>query len=391
MNRVSFILRCLHSKFSRLIDNYVFFDSFHGQYNDNPKYISEELHKKYPQINIVWSVSEKNHEQLPAYVTKVKYGSSDYYKYALNSEVVVDNQMGIRSFGFKSFRIWLADWILRKKGQLSIATWHGTPLKKIGKDTLNKRVVTYYTAIRYCVSNSDYYSQKVGEAFFLGEKIRKYGLPRNDILVVPPNESEVIKLKKKLGLPLTKKIVLYAPTHRKRNTKLSGLNQFEQLDMSELLGVLENRFSEEFAFALRVHHTVVESFCKQNDLKNSVINGNTGDDMSEYLLCADVLITDYSSVFFDYAITKKPCFLFMPDLEWYSEEVGMYMDVSELPFPASKNMKELSDVIKSFDYNKYKSSVESFLCKLGSVDDGHASERVTNDIIAHLQCKNKLK
>ena len=104
--------------------------------------------------------------------------------------------------------------------------------------------------------------------------------------------------------------------------------------------------------------------------------------MTEYLLCADVLITDFSSSFFDFALTKKPCFLFATDLKNYSEnERGLYFSYLDLPFPTSQTPKELYYQIINFDENIYESNVCSFLKLLGNYEDGYASTKIVNDIM----------
>ena len=381
---MSWIIR---SKCTALIRNTVFFDSFLGQYNDNPKYVSECLHRQAPEIKIVWCIGDKCTEKLPDYIKTVQYGSRDYYYYAMNAAVAVDNHMGLRTFGFKKNYHRIVSSILHKKGQLCISTWHGTPLKKIGKDQLNRQVGTYYTATNYCVAGCTYTAQYVGEAFFMKEKMRLYGTPRNDLLLGKHNTD---KLKRKLNLPLDRGIVIFAPTFRS-STELSGIKQIKDINVKGLLDALENKFGMPFSFVFRVHHSILKVLEGDDFLRNKdyLINGNFGDDMAEYLACADVLITDYSSSLYDFLLTEKPCFIYAPDLDNYKTiDRGMYVDIYDLPLSISIDSADLINSIMTFQKETYKKDVRRYLAELGNIEDGHASERVVNDIITHISVSN---
>lgn len=388
MKRIKKLFRTIFYRFFPIIKNTVFFESFCGQYNDNPKYVSEELHRVAPNINIVWAVSSRGHELPPDYAKTVEFGSKEYYKYAYRSQVVVENHMGIIAFGFLPFKIPFLDFLLNRKEQLCVATWHGTPLKKIGKDTVKRKNSHYCSTTDYCVAGCDFTADNFEKTFYLKDKIKMYGTPRNDLLV--NNSCDIVQLKKKLNLPSDKKIILFAPTFRD-DFKMSGLYQMNTLDINAILKSLEEKFSGEFVFVFRVHHTVVERmdnslFEKYGD---RIVNGNVGDDMAEYLLCADVLLTDYSSSFFDYALMEKPVFLYMPDKEHYGNvERGFYIELKELPFSQAETEVELLENIRNFSDQSYRDNVKMFLDKLGNHEDGKASSRIVNDIIFHI---NKFK
>lgn len=388
MNKVTMIMRLLISKFTPMIDNTVFFDSFQGQYNDNPKYISQKLHEISPGTKIVWSKSEKCHEIFPSYITEVRYGSPEYFKYALNSAVTVDNHTGIRTLGFRQKEYRIVNMFLKKRGQLSISTWHGTPLKKIGKDQLLRMVRTFYTNIDYCVSGCRVTSDLVGNAFFIRERMREYGTPRNDIFFADYDDTRIAAIKEKLHIPPNKSVVLFAPTFRK-SIEHSGLQQIIDLQLSKLLNVLESRFHREFILVFRTHHSVQEKI-ERNWVGGIIVDGNIGDDMQEYLTVSDILITDYSSCMFDFALTSKPVFLYIPDRDKYcNDERGIYMNIDELPFPNSGTSEKLYAEILGFDDKLYSKKVEAFLKSIGNIEDGQASRRVAEDIVMHLSKRRK--
>ena len=385
MNKLKIIWLCIKSKFIPIKNNTVFFDSFLGQYNDNPKYVSEELHSLKSDIKIVWSISEKNHESIPDYIQKVKYASNEYYDYAMNSAVVVDNHMGIRTFGFRRTNFSLLRWILKRPKQLAIATWHGTPLKKIGKDQIHRTVKAYMTSIDYCVYGCDIARDAIGEAFFIKEKMRPYGTPRNDILINNIQQSNSAHIKEKLGIPKDKSIVLFAPTFR-NSIEMSGVSQINELNIEILLAELKKKFDNDFIFVFRAHHTVQEKVKKSEIMAaDFFIDGNLGEDMAEYLLCTDVLITDYSSSMFDFALTKKPCFLYVPDLgDYFSKERGTYFPIEQLPFPYSTTADGIIENIRSFNSDLYTDKIEQFLVTINNVERGQASQLIARDIIEHL-------
>ena len=121
-----------------------------------------------------------------------------------------------------------------------------------------------------------------------------------------------------------------------------------------------------------------------------LINGNIGDDMAEYLACTDILITDYSSSMFDFALTGKPCFLFAPDREHYEKkERGFYLDYDSLPFPISYTNEELIKNIQKFDDAAYRERVLRFLEEIGNVEDGKASERIAQCIVHFIETGEK--
>lgn len=391
MNKWLIAIKIVVGHFTTVKRNTVFFDSFLGQYNDNPKYVSELLHKRRPDIEIVWTVSERGRERPPAYVKCVSYHSREYFDYMNNAAVVVDNHMGLRSFGFIPGKKPFLSWIVKKRNQLCISTWHGTPLKKIGRDTICRSVDLFCSSTQYCIAGNKYAEKAIGNAFCVGGKMRMYGTPRNDIFF--QKDVDIEKLKSKLKLPMNRGILLFAPTFRD-SVNMSGIEQLKRLNITKLLGELETKFGRAFVFVFRVHHSVANKIDEEKLLEeygDTVIDGNIGDDMAEYLLCSDILLTDYSSSFFDFALTKRPCFLYAPDLEKYENvERGMYMDFKALPFPKAVTAEDLLNQIHSFSEKEYQRGVEKFLIDIGNMEDGRASERIVNDILEYLDgLKNK--
>ena len=362
-----------------------FFCSFEGIYNDNPKRISEVLHQENPNIAIYWAISDKCREEIPTYIHKIPYGSPFCWVLATCSRVVVDNYFGMPRYMAKmgSITAYVQKLFCRKrKGRLGISTWHGTPLKRIEIDLVpEKDKMNFFSCSDYLIAGCDYTRKCLSSASKDVIPIKMYGTPRNDIFF--NKDINVMEVRKKLGLETEKKVVLYAPTFRDE-IRFSGQEQMEEIDIEELLRAINKRMNGEFILVLRVHHVVLKSLNNKKlfeKFEGILVDGNLYDDMAEYLSCTDVLITDYSGSMFDFALTKKPCFLFSPDRDHYEKiERGFYMDYDTLPFPKAYNFGDLIKQIEEFDEQDYVSKVEKFLEEIGNVEDGHSAERIVEDI-----------
>lgn len=373
----------LKSPFLKIKPNTVLFSSFGGQYNDNPKYVSIKLHEDCPDIEQIWVISKKGKELPPPYARIVEYGTEAYFKAIYECKVIVDNHSGVRSSKYPKsiiFSVWHKFLSRRRSGQLSISTWHGTPIKKIMMDEPNARqLYNYYSSTNYVVAGCTYTRDKLMCSLDNKDEIKMYGTPRNDIFF---GSNRIKELKQKLGLPQDKKVALFAPTFRNSIEK-SGLIQMKDLNLSLLCEKLSSKFGGEWCFVFRAHNLVISQInMKEIDPSGKiVINGNMHDDMAEYLACTDVLINDYSSSMFDFALTQKPCFLYTPDLvEYSSEERGLYMDIRELPFPLSLTTAELIDSIDTFEFSDYKEKINVMLANLGNCENGNASAKIVEDI-----------
>ncbi len=395
MNKVLKLFQFVLQPMLPIIPNTVFFSSFYGQYNDNPKAVSELLHREHPELKQVWVKSSKSKEQFPEYIETVEFDSKDYYKYACRAQVVVDNHTGLRATTFLKngkLRAFLKKTYAKKRrGQFCVSTWHGTPLKRIALDEPNRANEDFCSNSDYIVAGCSLTETALKSGFRNVIPVKMYGTPRNDILF---SNCDISELKKKLGIPQNKKCILFAPTFR-NSVEYSGVNQMSDFDFHTLLLTLREKFGSEWCFVFRVHNMVLQKIDVKSIVdeygKSVIINGNLHDDMAEYLLCADALITDYSGAMFDYALTGRPCFLYVPDRENYEKkERGFYIDFDGLPFPKSGSPAEFLDQIRAFDMDAYQKQLSSFLKQIGNVEDGHASERIVNDITKFLNENSSL-
>lgn len=355
----------------------IIFESNLGRnYTGNPRYIYEEmvrqgLDKKYRCYVILDDVSTK----IPGHGVKLKRTRVKYFFI-----------MGIAG-------IWVCDsrqpnYIIKRKGVHYIQTWHGTPLKKLaldmdtvnmgGETDIEKYKKNFYNNTRtwdYLISQNHFSTEVFKRAFAFDKEVLEIGYPRNDILFGGNKEEYILKLKEKMGLPLDKKILLYAPTWRDNEYYRKGAYKFNNaLDYS----MLYKELKEDYVIIVKYHYLIKETM-DWSEYKGFVYKFDECEDIAELYLAADMLITDYSSVMFDYSILKRPILFFAYDLEEYKNNLrGFYFDfIEEAPGPIVKTTKELIDSIKGYKEEDYKERYEAFHQKYNHADDGTASKKVT--------------
>ena len=182
--------------------------------------------------------------------------------------------------------------------------------------------------------------------------------------------------KKKLGLPLDKKIILYAPTWRDNEYSVKGKYKFvSKLDFDKA----QKELSDEYIFIVKYHYLVSDKI-DWSPYKGFVYTFDETKDIAWLYLVSDMMITDYSSVMFDYSLLKRPMLFFAYDLENYKENLrGFYFDfVEEAPGPISKNTDQLIQDIKTYDPSQWKEKYQAYSAKYNHVDDGHASEYIVD-------------
>lgn len=390
MSSLKTLLGLIVYKIAPIKKNCFVFTSFNGHYSDNTRSISEELHEMHPETQIVWLLRPEI-ENVPGYIKRVRYGSLLSYWMRGRATAQIDNVYGFRanfifdnSFRTK-IRIYLFEKLGNKKRQPIIATMHGTAFKKIGRAQIDNKVLGFSCPNTYLIVG-DKYTEKSLEYITFGKcTMGTLGWPRNDILF----NCDVKTIRKKLGIPFDKKVLLFAPTFRNdgkdtdgKNLNRSGLNQLKEIDFDCLFDELSQKFGGEWMMVCRFHYHVanqVNWIDLENKYPGKFINGNKSDDMAEYLACCDILMTDSSSSMFDFANTKRPCFLYFPDLDNYrNKERGFYYDIETLPFPLASNFRDLIACIRSFDNDEYQTGIHELLNRIGSMDDGKSAERFVN-------------
>lgn len=347
--------------------NKVFIYSYYGsQYGDNPKYISKYLVENYSKdiFDVVWAFNDPESKNIDG-VRKVKTMSLKYFYELCTSKVIVTNFRTTEHFK-------------KRKNQYYIQTWHSSlRLKKIEGDVGDNLKEDYVAMAKedskrmdLLLSGCKYSTDIFKRAFWYDGEILEDGTPRNDIFF---GDNKILKgdIKKKLGIDKKTKILLYAPTFR----NAEGVKVYD-VDFEKILKALKERFKGEWTCLVKLHpHMINQS--KEIVKGKGVIDVTAYDDIQELLLIADVLISDYSSLMFDFEIAKKPCLLYVPDLiEYKSKERGLYFNIEELPFVITKSNEELEEKILRFNEKAYKENIKIFDEKVGTFEDGKCAARV---------------
>lgn len=291
------------------------------------------------------------------------------------------------------------EYIVPKPDQVYVQCWHGTPLKRLGFDVVEgttnamnsvEEVAQRYriesSKWSYLLSPSAYTTKCLTSAFGLddawaAEHVVEVGYPRNDAIVNTCNDAERLESLKRrmtaeLGIDSSKKLLLYAPTFRDSDFKASvGYVQDVMIDFD----LLQKELGDEWVVLFRPHYFVANSF-DFSKYAGFVVNAANVADINELYCIADVLMTDYSSVFFDYACTGRPMLFFMPDLAEYQGHVrGFYLDpVKDLPGPHCETSAEVVDALKGIDayFERYGEAYGAFRQRFCPKEDGKAAKRL---------------
>lgn len=372
---VAYILQIIFTHFH--IQNVVVFESFNRRYDDSPKAVSEALHSKSPDSLIIWIVRDTNSRDIPSYVKTIRFNSIKHLYYKATAKVYVDNYVGKCTYRITKQNAFLRK--VKREGQFNISIWHGTPLKKLSNYNEND---TVFSTSDLFISGSDYNTRAVLGSFRLKTPTLCVGLPRNDILFNFPLEKKA-EIRKRLGIPIDKKYVLFAPTFR-ADSKLSSVNLLKMIDVPLLLNAFSKRFGGDWVLAFRVHPRIVAEIVGiKKDLFDNirVFDGNLENDMSYYLVTCDALISDYSGSLFDIALTDTPSFIFCKDINDYSRDRGFIFPVKDMPQSTSQNLNELVNNVLSFNSIDYRERNKKFLNQIGNAETGCASESVAKLII----------
>lgn len=290
--------------------------------------------------------------------------------------------------------VWVSDtrfqnYIIKRKNVRYIQTWHGTPLKKLALDMESLHMAgdesldEYKELFRdnaktwdYLISQNPFSTETFRRAFDFKGKMLEIGYPRNDKLFEPREEVWYWSLKKKLGFPTDKKVILYAPTWRDDNFYNKEDYRFpEAMDYE----AMRMAFGEEYILVAKFHYMVREKK-GWNRWEDFVYPISDACDISELYCLADVLITDYSSVMFDYSLLKKPMYFYAYDLEKYRDELrGFYFDFEkEAPGVISTDTDHLIRAIRSNEWESEEIQMRyrAFCEKYNPFDDGNASQKV---------------
>lgn len=362
-------------------EKYIVFESFLGkQYSDNPRAIYEYMLEHYPEYKMYWSIEKASIPKLGNWNIQVIKRFSLKWLWIMNrSKYWVSNSR-------------LPLWIPKPNNTIYIQTWHGTPLKRLAMDMdevhmpgtntaqYKRNFITETSKWDYLISPNAYSTDIFKRAFQFDKQVVESGYPRNDYLLNNNNEQEINRIKKNLNISGDKKVILYAPTWRDNQFYGRGRYKFDlELDLDKM----RDKLGEDCVIVMRLHYLVAENL-NLSEYEGFVYNLSMHTDIRELYLISDMLITDYSSVFFDYANLKRPMLFYVYDIEDYRDNLrGFYFDFEELaPGPLVKTTDDLLGEIDLINKRGFKPLPKTldFYETYCSLEDGNATKRVVDAV-----------
>jgi CDP-glycerol glycerophosphotransferase (TagB/SpsB family) len=306
---------------------------------------------------------------VPAGATAVIVRSARWFEVLATSRFVITSH-------------WLPGVFKRRPGQVVVQTWHGSQLKLIGSDRPKHQVQKGYvkrTARQvgqwsFLLSQSEHSTAIFRQAYGYRGTILESGYPRDDALSFEPSTATLDRIRRRLGVPAGDRIVLYAPTFR------DGVGRMvSELDHEALVRAL----GPGTTLLIRGHRYTVKH---GGDIDGDrVVDVTTYPDVTDLYLIADVCVTDYSSLMFDFTITGKPILFFVPDLAEYRDTMrGTYFDLGEVcPGPMLTTTDQLVEALQSLPdlQDRFAQRYADWQRRFHPHDDGHAASRVVDTLL----------
>ena len=322
--------------FIKTDEKLILFNSYGGKkIDDSPKaiYLAMKKDKRFRDYHLIWAVQNPDEWDCIDGLKCIKSDTLKYFYTALKAKVWITNSSMERGLDFK------------KKNTICLNTWHGTAIKKMGIDIQSdNQSFRSKNNVRadIMLAQSQYDIDIFSHAFELPiERFHCIGLPRNDVLANYTKE-DVRDIKEKLGISQHKKVLLYAPTFREYT---KGKDKEVILEIPMKLAYWQKKLGQEYVVLFRAHYEVakhmeVTGFPMFMDVSAYPV-------LNELMIVSDALISDYSSIYFDYSVMHKPMYCFAYDYEGYMSNRGMYLDLKkELPCEMHKTEESLlSDIL----------------------------------------------
>jgi CDP-glycerol glycerophosphotransferase len=353
----------------------VVYNSYAGRYSDNPRAVYEFLRAREQRfgdqpLTHVWLMDPVHEYGFPAGADTVRSGSPESVQALETADVVVSNT-----------HIEL-DWT-KAPGAVYLQTWHGTPLKHIHFDVFwapPGRLEYLTQDVRrwdHLLSPNQASTGPLRQAFDFSGDVVETGYPRNDVLVAPGHQEVRARVRDELGIPDDKTVVLYTPTWRDDLTDENGRQDFDlRLDLDEFT----RRLGPDHVLLLRLHYFVSGRLAPID--RPEVRDVSFHPDVSELYLAADVMITDYSSTMFDFAVTGKPLLFYTYDLAHYRDTLrGFYFDFHlRAPGPLLQTSTEVVDAIADLERvrDEHADAYARFQERFCYLEDGRSTARVVD-------------
>lgn len=342
--------------FTPMDEKSVIFSGHSRKYNDSPRAIYEYMITKpeFRDYTFYWALDDVN-ISIPGNAIKIVPDTPEYFRTALKCKYWITCVNIERSLRFK------------RKNCVYLNTWHGIPIKTVGNCAEGRNDYDFSYIDYFCISG-DYEIPLYKKSFNVqASHMIKTGLPRNDALY-STTDREIIEIKKSLGLPLDKKLLLYAPTWR--DSKNGGRSYSIKPPMD--LKMWKQKLGKDYILLLRTHPYTNELLGVEFD--DFVRDYTDYPNINDLLKIADILISDYSATIFDYSILERPIISFAYDCDEYSRERGFTMDIrKEIPGGIELTEDSVINRIMHMDFQREVAEVKKFKRKYNAYG-GHATE-----------------
>jgi CDP-glycerol glycerophosphotransferase len=345
-------------------ENAIFFESFYGHnVSCNPLGIDRAVAELLPEVTRYWSVIDAS-VAVPEGAVAIIEGSEQWWRVRGAAKLLVVND-------------WLRKRFARRPHQKVLQTWHGTPLKKIALSRPGLRLRPALASIRergmwnILLAQNDHSARTIRRAYAYTGPVWQEGYPRNDVLVT----RDAAAIRRSLGIPHGVTVLLYAPTWR--DDRPGHVDHLDVAAFAETLG-------SDYVTLIRGHS---RSITPGTDVHgHRVLDVTSYPDISDLFLVADALITDYSSVMFDFSVTGKPLYFFAPDLDHYRAQLrGFYFDLGPVaPGPVVQDPAELVELVTHPDavQKEFAERYTAWQERFNPHDDGNAGHRVVARLVA---------
>lgn len=362
------------SVFIPINEKRVIFASFGGRkFDDSPKALYDSMcnNDYFKDWEFIWAFVDPEKYVLNR-GKKVKIDTKSFFRMLLSSKICISNSGMARGISF------------HRKGIIEVETWHGTPLKKIGGEEHQNsmapdRIKKFKgkldsTTIRCAQSEFD---REIFSRIFHADRnaILMCDLPRNDRLL-RYTDDEKNMIKENIGIAKQKKVILYTPTYREY---LMDENRNNFIAPPINLKKWKKKLGDEYVLVFRAHYSVKKSLNVIND--GFTVDATDYPSINDLYAIADIMISDYSSTYFDFSILERPMLCFAYDLKEYEEKRGLYLDIrTVLPCPVDENEDAIIDRVLNLDYFQYSYQARDFHMHF-TPNAGCASEKVVDAII----------
>jgi CDP-glycerol glycerophosphotransferase len=352
----------------------------HDEFVCNPKYIALELARRELDADLVFIVKKgADVSEIPSNVRVVFIEENKHHLHEIATARIFINNSRSHVLVRHGWR--------KHADQIYLNTWHGSfGIKTIGNAQLHGFKDGDFVAldaayIDYFITHSLWEEQVLFQNNFSKKPIKsgflRFGHPRNDVFFKPPEEQSEIRAKvfKHLGIAPSVRTVLYAPTFA-QDKRFSSYD----LDCERVAQEFTKKFGGDWIVMQRLHPKVQKYKWMSGLNGKHVTDANSYTDTQELLIATDAVITDYSSIIFDFLLTGRPGFIYASNIAEYERTRGLFYPLSETPFQIAETNDEMANNIQSFDAEIYAAKVAQFLKGKEAFEDGHAAERTADFI-----------